>query len=290
MIDNPYLDTIIALVLIYALLSILVSILLEAWNKRTKERGVFLQRVVLRLLNDPLNRNFGYLIYQHPIINKMRKDGNSYPHYISAEAFANALIDTLAEGAVEVSYVDGPDGNYVKQVTGENDPLAVRLMNGVARLNDSEFKRLMTNFLQRNTTPTVAGMIGTHGSPDLDKLKLELGRWFDDYMERVGGEYKNDQRGKLQFLGLVVALTLNVDSIHMAQVLFLDKDLRDQMVSEAERVSDSYVEQKKVAASDSLDVDAFLRSMGARHIDTILTDPVKIRVAQRDRRQPIRAL
>ncbi|MBP9081204.1 MAG: hypothetical protein KBF80_13235 [Flavobacteriales bacterium] len=63
--NSPYLDTIIALVLVYALLSILVSILLEAWNKRTKERGVFLQRVVYRLLDDPLNRNFGYLIY-HP--------------------------------------------------------------------------------------------------------------------------------------------------------------------------------------------------------------------------------
>lgn len=38
--NSPYLDTIISLVLVFALLSILVSILLESWNKRTKERGV----------------------------------------------------------------------------------------------------------------------------------------------------------------------------------------------------------------------------------------------------------
>lgn len=95
MLDNPYVDTIISLVLVYALLSILVSILLESWNRRVKERGVFLQKVIFRLLDDPLNKNYGYLIYQHPIINKMRRDEHSYPHYIPSEGFANALIDTL---------------------------------------------------------------------------------------------------------------------------------------------------------------------------------------------------
>ena len=84
MLDNPYIDTIISLVLVYALLSILVSTLLETWNRRTKERGVFLQKVIFRLLDDPLNKNYGYLIYQHPIINKMRRDGNSFTHYIPA--------------------------------------------------------------------------------------------------------------------------------------------------------------------------------------------------------------
>ena len=65
--ENPYLDTIISLVLVYALLSILVSIIVEGWNRNLKARGVFLQRMVFKLLDDPVNRNYGYRIYQHPI-------------------------------------------------------------------------------------------------------------------------------------------------------------------------------------------------------------------------------
>lgn len=96
MINSPYLDTIICLVLVYALLGTLVSILVEAWNQFIKQRGTFLQKSILRMLEDPLNVNLGYLIYQHPTINRMRKDKHSYPYYISDEIFSNALIETIA--------------------------------------------------------------------------------------------------------------------------------------------------------------------------------------------------
>jgi len=151
-IENPYLDTIISLVLVFALLSILVSVLLEGWNKRVKMRGVFLQKVIYRLLDDPLDRNYGYLIYQHPIINKMRKEGNSYPHYIPAEGSANALIDTLADGAVTTSYPEDDDGNYVKVSAGAKGSLSERLVKGVGNMADSELKRLFSNFIDRNSS------------------------------------------------------------------------------------------------------------------------------------------
>jgi hypothetical protein len=237
MIDNPYLDTIISLVLVYALLSILVSVLLEAWNKRIKMRGVFLQKVIFRLLDDPLNKNYGYLIYQHPILNKMRKDGNSYPHYVAAEGFTNALIDTLADQAVSIRYVEGPDGSYVKERNGQDEPLTKRLEKGVHTMADSEFKRLLTNFMDRSKVDD-GSKPGTLRL-DLDKLKVEMGRWFDDYMDRASGEYKNDQRSKLRFIGLLVAVVLNVDSLHLTKVFLMDKDLRDRMVERAEGVSDA---------------------------------------------------
>jgi hypothetical protein len=268
--DNPYLDTIISLVLVYALLSILVSVLLEAWNKRTKERGVFLQKVILRLLDDPLNKNYGYLIYQHPIINKMRKDENSFPHYIPAEGFANALIDTLAEGGVTMKTQALLGGNDVTgklaslspeeralvefvTVMGDQMPLAMRLEGGVKRMKESELKRLLMNFLDRNRKEAPsAGGASTQTLPiDLDRLKKELGRWFDDNMERASGEFKNDQRRKLVLLGFLVAIVLNVDSLHLAKVFLLDKDLRASMVAEAERVADNY-EQMTRQATDSL--------------------------------------
>lgn len=278
LVDSPYLDTIIALVLIYALLSMLVSTMLEAWNKRTKARGVFLQKAVFQLLDDPLNRNFGYLIYQHPIINKMRSGGNNYPFYIPSEGFANALIDTLADQAVKFSYVKDHDGRYTlaRDYGAASDmvpdtPLEIRLQAGVRSLADSEFKRLMTNFIDRNkridrTTPQQQGEVA---HLDLDRLKLELGRWFDDYMDRASGTYKNNQGRKLRILGLLVALGLNVDSIHLTKVLLLDKNLRTSMVLEAERVSDRYEARKTELATDTLSREELLLLLQPAQADSI---------------------
>lgn len=298
MLDNPYIDTIISLVLVYALLSILVSTLLETWNRRTKERGVFLQKVIFRLLDDPLNKNYGYLIYQHPIINKMRRDGNSFPHYIPAEGFANALIDTLAgfseapelrpmlEGkplARPLSELAPEDRLRVTYAADEpnNVPLARRLTKGVKGMKESELKRLLVNFIDRNSDwKPGAGVDVQATSLNMADLKDEIGRWFDGYMERAGGEYKLNQRHKLLFLGFLVAIVLNVDSLHLAKVFLLDKDLRDGMVEEAERVADGYAAKKAEMAKDTL----YSVELWAAARDSADTAEVKLRISESERR------
>ncbi|MBK9146695.1 MAG: hypothetical protein IPM12_02610 [Flavobacteriales bacterium] len=293
--DNPYLDTIISLALVYALLSILVSAFLESWNRRTKERGVFLQRIVNRLLDDPLNKNYGYLIYQHPIINAMRRDGNSYPHYLPAEGFANALIDTLAGEGSELRMAPHLDGRDVSDglralsaeerarltyrlAAGNATSLSERLTKGVGAMKESEFKRLMTNFIERNSEWRELELQGVAGADDrqanrertinMNALKDELGRWFDGCMERASGEFKNNQSNKLLMLGFAVALLLNVDSLHLAKVFLLDKDLRERMVSEAERVADAYEEMKAALGQDTLRAADYLAA-ASDHADTL---------------------
>lgn len=285
--ENPYLDTIISLVLVYALLSILVSIIVEGWNRNLKARGVFLQRMVFKLLDDPVNRNYGYRIYQHPIISKMRKDGNGYPHYIPAEGFANALIDSLAEQAYTTSYrafLGDTDVNdrystnslsaaeraqlvFRKVVSpttsgnsGKEPAPGNRLIAGVKAMADSELKSLLGNFIERSLKPFKADA----NSPetlrlDLDKLKGEIGHWFDDYMDRCSGQFKEEQRRKLWIAGFLVAITLNVDSLHLTKVFLLDSDLRERMVSEAERVADGYEAEKQRLGKDTLSTDELLR-------------------------------
>ena len=136
MLDNPYLDTIICIVLVFALLSILVSLIVEWWNAKIKQRGVFLQMIVRRNLRADLNHDYGYRIYQHPTINRMRRDGNSYPYYIIAEAFSTALIDTIAEDAAKDRYVLSEDGKTATRVNASmNDPLGVRFVAGVVSMN-----------------------------------------------------------------------------------------------------------------------------------------------------------
>jgi hypothetical protein len=228
-ISSPYLDTIISLALIYALLSILVSILLEIWNQFIKARGKTLQDSIFKLLNDPLNHNFGYLLYQHPIINRMRKDENSYPAYISAENFTNAFIDILSQQSIKTEYVLENNVYVIKSRPLKS--LENRLIQGVQNMNASEFRDMIQNFIDRNTSESVL---------NLSNLKAELGRWYDDYMDRIGGQYKTNNRSKMIGLGLAVAIFLNVDTFHLTKVFFLNQELRNRMVVEAQKVASDY--------------------------------------------------
>lgn len=52
--DNNICDILISIVLINALLSIVVSTILEGWNQERKARAKFLKQVIYLLLEDPL--------------------------------------------------------------------------------------------------------------------------------------------------------------------------------------------------------------------------------------------
>lgn len=261
LLSHPFLDALIALALIYALLSVLVSILLESWNHFTKERGTHLQRHIFRMLDDPINHNFGFLFYHHPLIANMRRDGNSYPHYIASEVFANVLIDVIAELAATIRYEDAGNGTYVKVRDGYDLPLRTRFHTAVRNLKDSSFKRMMENFIGRNGGEAL----------DLDKLKGELERWFDDQMARTGGQYKNDQRWKLRLLGLAVAFGLNIDALHLTRVILLDSDMRDRLVEQADALAANYQERRNALGKELLTAEQqldLLRTMSPGEVDS----------------------
>ena len=92
---NPILEISISLILIYALLSILSSILVEWWNHYRKSRGKLLQDAIFQLLDDPYNLSYGDLLMNHFLIKNLRNPHNRRPaQYISSNLFAEALIDS----------------------------------------------------------------------------------------------------------------------------------------------------------------------------------------------------
>lgn len=242
MIDNPYLDTLISLVLVYASLSVLVSALLEWINKGLRERGTFLKRMIERMINDPNNLDFGHLLYAHPLIARLRKDVKALPSYISGDAFATALTDIMGERGWTMKSQDAGDGLYRWVKEDEGESLEKRFRKGVLGLKDSQLKSVLLGMADRSAKSAAA--------TDLEALRKNLARWYDDHMDRIGGEYKDAQRWKLYILGFFIAFALNVDSIHLVRVFFLNEPLRDSMVARSEDAADQYS-----ALPDSLQKD-----------------------------------
>jgi hypothetical protein len=223
-------NILISLVLIYALLSILVSVLVEAWNHYKKTRGAILKEAIEQMLDDPENMPFGTLLLEHPMVAVMgNKKTKRPPQYLDKSVFAEAFIDVVANRAkdtVEVKEVHQEDDTIqAVETVLEVDSMSTldRFGLSVEQLNPSGFQKMLKSLYSKS-------------GPDIDKLKGQLESWYENYMDRVSGWYKTRNRKKTRIVALLIVLALNVDSIHMFKVISYDKNLRDNLVTYAEQV------------------------------------------------------
>jgi len=245
--DNNIIDIIISLVLVYALLSILVSILAEWVNQQEKSRAKFLKDAIFKLLKDPLNVHFGELFYTHFLVNGMyNKKHKRPPQYISSSIFAEVLIDLITQRTrLDIPIrVSGQDEIRGKQYMLEPRPvyqdLKERFEAGLRFYQPSPLVDTLQSFLDKSKT--------------IDDLKKNIAFWYDDYMDRVSGWFKYTQRWRLLTLGLIVAVALNVDSLHLVKVISLDDTLRGKLVATAEKVAENYQQIADSSALTSADL------------------------------------
>ncbi|MGV3610960.1 MAG: hypothetical protein ACO1N0_08430 [Fluviicola sp.] len=236
--DNNILLLLISLVFIYAVLSILVSILTEAWNHRSKARGIFLKDSIYKMLKDPLNKDYGYLFYNHVTISGLKSAPDRLPHYISSRMFAEVLIDIIAQQAIhnrKVEVILDETGNkrYQMDLTEIPSDIIKRFQLGLKTMNTSPFTDLMQSFLDKSKNESLPE------ETDYSKLKAHIEQWFNDYMDRVSGWYKTKQQRKFLIIGFIVAISLNVDSLHLLKVLSLDDNLKNRLVESAEETVDN---------------------------------------------------
>ncbi|TSJ39922.1 hypothetical protein [Fluviicola chungangensis] len=229
--DNNILLILISLVFIYAVLSILVSILTEWLNYYFKERGIFLKDSIYKLLKDPINKDYGYLFYNHVTIAGLKSAPDKLPQYVSSRMFAEVLIDIIAQQAVhnrkiQVSTSNEGAKKYKLERTEIPESVIERFQVGINEMNTSQFTDLMQSFLDKSEN-------------NYDKLKAHIEQWFNDYMDRVSGWYKTKQRKKFLAVGFLVAISLNVDSLHLLKVLSLDDNLKNRLVESAEHTVDN---------------------------------------------------
>jgi hypothetical protein len=252
---SKILDLLISMVLIYALLSLLVSVLLEGWNHLRKTRAVQLKASIFQLLNDSMNLQFGELFYNHFLIDGLRnKAMKRPPQYISSNLFAEVLIDIIGNRFLNSNPVQviGQSQEQGKQYRSLGQYLSAspldRFKNGLDQLNPSPFTDTLHSFFEK-------------ANKDPEKFKSMLAAWFDDYMDRTTGWYKSKQRNKLYFFGFLVAISLNVDSLHLVKMISLDDKLRSDLVNTADQMADEYNLLSDSAKKSNAGIEAMVHNL-----------------------------
>lgn len=127
------------------------------------------------------------------------------PAYLSADSFADILIDVLGQNRIA--------GN----------PILLRDITAFVNTqinNNPDLKKVLNLYIEQ-------------ANGDLQQFKFLLENWFDDTMERVTGWYKKQSYRRSIIIGFLIAMTFNVNTIHVVKKLSKDKIARAALVQNA---------------------------------------------------------
>jgi hypothetical protein len=243
---NVVLDVFIGLVFLYLLYSLLATVLQEIISRWFGLRARMLHKAVRRMLEDeatsasnkvvaflrqtfdtwdrffkPQRPHEGFLkaFYQHPTIKYLGEDRvASKPSYLHNHNFANTIVHLLR------------GSQYDGATMSEADLIGASLNNGTLAdgtpINQETLRHLR--------------MLMADARRDPYAFRARLEDWFDETMQRTTGWYKKQTQLILFFVGLMVAINFNVDSIAIARILINDKDARNNLVAFAASRQQAY--------------------------------------------------
>ena len=237
MLNSETLEVGIGMVFLFLMMSLICTALQEWLEGIFKWRAMDLERGVRTLLDDSDGTLTSFL-YRHPLVYSLfqgryeqahlvsssmlsstgpqhvrLRARRNLPSYIPSSSFAMAFLDLVGRGPVSDAEGDEQDANHA--------PLTVALLRQRATaLSSPHLRRVMLSAID-------------HSGGNMDQLRTHIQDWFDGTMNRAGGWYKRRTQAVLFMLGILMACTLNVDSLHVMQRLTADKAFRDVVVKQA---------------------------------------------------------
>jgi len=197
--SGTILDVAIGMMFVYLLLSLLCSAGQEVLSSMRHWRANNLKDAINTLLHDPNASFFANEFHLHPLIDSLAPNGKD-PSYIPASHFSAVVMDILGKNTNEDPFKD--------------------IAAAVAALPDGQMKQSLR-------------IMATRCKGEADAFVNELEQWFDHGMDRASGWYKRKCQ-KAMFAGaLLLAVTLNVDSIQLATHLWQNPAKREAIVAMA---------------------------------------------------------
>jgi hypothetical protein len=204
MFGSEMLDIAIGMIFVYLLISLICSSINELIERQLKNRAVDLERGIRELLDDKTGEGLVTDLYQHGMINGLFKgdynvkNKSNLPSYIPSRSFALAIMSIVAS--------KDSAGNF---------------QSAIAKIESAKVKNALTAMLN------VAGN-------DVQKFRDSVEHWFNSTMDRVSGWYKRRSQLIIFLLGFFAAAIININSITIANDLWIHKAERDAIVSAAQ--------------------------------------------------------
>ncbi|MGE5250915.1 MAG: hypothetical protein ACM3QS_11965 [Bacteroidota bacterium] len=93
----------------------------------------------------------------------------------------------------------------------------------------------------------------------VERLQSNIETWFNDSMDRLSGWYKRKAQLVAFSIGVVAALLLNIDTVHVANQLWREPALRDVINANADRILEQYGSGEGQSGNDPISAIQFLQ-------------------------------
>lgn len=241
MFGSSFIDTAIGISFVFLLLSLIAStineMILSSMNMRAKD----LLRGLQTLLDDDDATGLVKRIYNHGQVYGLFKGefdpkSKELPSYIPATNFAGALLDTVRDFAT--AGAARPGGADTVQQAGEGahqgEPAAdPQSPAAIVKSIWAGAQKLAQNETTAKVGKPLLSMIDTTEN-DIAKLSKGVERWYNSAMDRVSGWYKHRTQRILFGIGLVLAISLNADTLRIVHQVSRDSTLRQSIVAAAQ--------------------------------------------------------
>ena len=242
MTGNIAIDVAIGLVFIYLLYSLLATVIGEIIASVFALRARNLQDAIGKMLNDDTeestkfkaffksiwqsiskifnNKQSGFVeaFYKQPSIKYLSHNSQiRKPSYISPATFSQTLLNIMEDEGKGDSSIDRIKAVLSGELQGTN---VGNDHSTQSPLICDETRKHLSNLLRSS-------------NDDLAKFKLQLESWFDETMERATGWYKRKNQFILFSIGLVIAISFNVNTLYIGKALSKDDLAREQLVQMA---------------------------------------------------------
>jgi len=145
------------------------------------------------------------VIYNHPLVKKLGKSKLfRKPEYMQAKTFSAALIDILKQEGVGINTFQKIDHALSSKKIGKYEI-------------DEQIRKYLKNLFEEN-------------KGDLIKFQTDIETWYDSTMVSVTSWYKRLSQKYIFILGLIIAISFNVDTISIVKMLSKDEKARQQLV------------------------------------------------------------
>lgn len=236
---NAILEVAIGLVFVWLVVSVATMETQNRISTFLNWRADYLERSILNMLKDPeLVEKF----YDHPLIMELHvkdKNGNYVknrkgkifrPDYIPNTTFATAALEVImnagrdSEAAPVDSMSLGEMAESMKNLAGKNPNLAS-----------------MTPYLFPKIDKATADL-----DEKISEYRKNTEKWFNGVMGQTSSWYKIRAQWLSFWIGLIVAVALNIDTMHIAQELWKNPTARAVLVAQAEAQAQKELPDSKI--------------------------------------------
>jgi hypothetical protein len=238
MFGSSILDVAAGIVFVFLLLSLIASTVNELLLSLVNMRARFLVKGLKELLNSSDGKGLMEQLFNHGLIfglfqgNYKPGKASNLPSYIPARSFALAMMD-LVPRYVNQLPAPNPNSNGSEAKSGAHGATSPQTAGDTALNPLKPFRDSVSLLPDSKIREPLIAMIDA-ANKDASVLLRNIEDWYNSSMERVSGWYKFHTQWIIFFIGIVMSLAVNVDTLVIAKHLSSDATLRQSLAAAAQ--------------------------------------------------------